>query len=60
LRLLAELDPAQTDQLILLADHKNGQLLSEIEGPFRIVFAGAKRPARWVRQVQTIVVGRPP
>jgi hypothetical protein len=56
---VAEIDPAQTDRLILLADHKDGQLLSANEGPFRIVFAGEKRPARWVRQVQTILVGRP-
>ena len=55
----AEVDPAQTDRFILLADHKNGQLLSANEGPFRIVFPGEKRPARWVRQVQSILVGRP-
>jgi hypothetical protein len=55
----AEVDPAQTDRLILLADHKNGQLLSANEGPFRIVFPGEKRPARWVRQVQSILVNRP-
>jgi hypothetical protein len=55
----AEVDPAQTDRLILLADHKNGQLLSATEGPFRIVFPGEKRPARWVRQVQSILVNRP-
>jgi hypothetical protein len=56
---LAEIDPAQTDRVILLADHKDGQLLSANEGPFRIVFVGEKRPARWVRQVQNILVGRP-
>jgi hypothetical protein len=56
---LAEIDPGQTDRLILLADHKDGQLLSANEGPFRIVFPGEKRPARWVRQVQAILVGRP-
>jgi Oxidoreductase molybdopterin binding domain len=56
---LAEIDPAQTDRVILLADHKEGKPLSGNEGPFRIVVPGEKRPARWVRQVQTILVGRP-
>jgi hypothetical protein len=55
----AEVDPAETDRVILVADHKNGQLLSANEGPFRIVFPGERRPARWVRQVQSILVGRP-
>jgi Oxidoreductase molybdopterin binding domain len=56
---LAEVDPAETDRVILLADHKNGQFLAANEAPFRVVCPGEKRPARWVRQVQSILVGRP-
>ena len=55
---MAEIDPAQTDRVILLADHKEGKALFGNEGPFRIVVPGEKRPARWVRQVQKILVGR--
>ena len=51
---LAELDPAFSDKLFLLADRKNGQPLPEAEGPFRIVIPGEKRQARWVRQVVSI------
>jgi molybdopterin-dependent oxidoreductase-like protein protein len=53
---LAELDPELTDRVILLADTKDGQPLSPREGPFRIVVPGDKRPARWVRQVNTVTV----
>jgi DMSO/TMAO reductase YedYZ molybdopterin-dependent catalytic subunit len=56
---LAELDPAESDRVILLADRKNGQLLPAGEGPFRVVVPDEKLPARWVRQVRTIRVGRP-
>jgi len=56
---LVELDPAESDRVILLADHKDGQLLSASEGPFRVVVPDEKRPARWVRQVRMIRVGRP-
>lgn len=56
---LAELDPAQTDRVILLADRKDGQPLSAAEGPLRVVVPGEKRPARWVRQVRALWIGRP-
>ncbi len=56
---LAEIDPAETNRIVLLADRKDGQPLSANEGPFRIVFPGENHPARWVRQVQSIVVGSP-
>lgn len=56
---LAELDPAQTDRVILLADRKDGQPLTAGEGPLRVVVPGEKRPARWVRQVKAIWIGRP-
>ena len=45
---LPELDPAFTDQVILLADRADGHPLDNKEGPFRIVIPGEKRMARWV------------
>jgi len=56
---LAELDPAQTDRVIVLADRRDGQPLTMAEGPLRVIVPGEKRPARWVRQVRAIWVGRP-
>ena len=53
---LSEVDPSQTDRVILLADHKDGVPLSALEGPWRIVVPGEKRPARWVREVTAISV----
>jgi len=55
---LAELDPELTDRVILLADTRDGQPLSPREGPFRIIVPGEKRPARWVRQVRALTVGK--
>ncbi len=55
---LPELDPAFTNQVILLADHKDGNSLSTSEGPLRIVIRDEKRQARWVRQVISLTVRR--
>src|SRR5581483_7642877 len=58
---LPELDPALTDQLVLLADCKDGQPLSAKEGPLRIIVPHEKRHARWVRQVRSLrVLSAPP
>ena len=46
---LAEFDPGFTDQLILVADHRDGQPLNFREGPLRLIVPSDKRPARWVR-----------
>jgi DMSO/TMAO reductase YedYZ molybdopterin-dependent catalytic subunit len=56
---LAELDPAFTDRLILLADSADGKPLPESNGPLQIVVPDEKRHARWVRQVVTIAVKSP-
>ncbi len=53
---LAEFDPTQNDRVILLADHKDGQLLTAPEGPLRVIAPSEKRQARWVRQVIFITV----
>ena len=55
---LAELDPAFTDRVILLADHRDGKALSTRDGPFQIIVPGEKKHARWVRQVIRLKVGR--
>lgn len=55
---LPELDPAFTDEIILLADRRDGRPMVAPEGPFRIVAPGDKRHARWVRQVIALRVGR--
>ena len=53
---LAELDPASTDQRVLLADTRDGRPLSANEGALRILAPGDKYPARWVRHVVRITV----
>ncbi len=55
---LAELDPAFTDRVILLADRRDGQPLSARDGPLQIVVPSEKKHARWVRQVIKLKVGR--
>lgn len=57
---LAELDAGFRDGEVILADRRDGKPLDAKEGPFRIVAAGEKRPARWVRQVVAIDVLRAP
>jgi hypothetical protein len=53
---IPELDPAYTDQVILLADRRDGIPLSDAEGPLRMVVPQEKRQARWVRQVTSLTV----
>jgi hypothetical protein len=55
---LPELDPAFTDRLILLADHRDQKPLAAAEGPLRIVVPDEKRRARWVRQVLSLTIRR--
>lgn len=56
---LPEMDPAFTDLMFLLADRRDGQLMSEYEGRLRIVVPHEKRHARWVRRVVAISIRRP-
>lgn len=51
----AEFDPAYTNRVILLADRKDGKPLGDEEGPLRLIAPDDKRPARWVRNVATLV-----
>ena len=51
---LAEFDPGFSDQVILVADHRDGQPLNSREGPLRLIVPRDKRPARWVRALTTL------
>ena len=53
---LAEFDPGFTDQVILLADHRDGKGLDSREGLLRVVVPNDKRHARWVRGVMSLTV----
>lgn len=53
---IAEVDAAFTDQVILLADRRDGGPMLPDTGPVQLVAPLDKRPARWVRQVATIEV----
>ena len=55
---LPELDPGFSDasQQIILADTADGKPLTEKQGPVRIVVPQEKRPARWIRMVESIEV----
>lgn len=53
---LAELDPDFTEKVVLLADRRDGRPLAEPVGPLRLIVPDDKRPARWVRMVESIAV----
>ena len=57
---LPELDPAFTDEVVLLADRRDGRSLSESEGAWRIVVPREKRQARWARRVVRLRVLKVP
>jgi hypothetical protein len=51
---IAELDAGFTDQVILLADRRDGKPLLPDTGPLQIIVPNDKRAARWIRQVNKI------
>ena len=53
---LPELDPAFTNKQFVLSFLRDGKLLTEKEGPYRIVIPDEKRMARWVKQVTTLKI----
>jgi DMSO/TMAO reductase YedYZ molybdopterin-dependent catalytic subunit len=55
---LAELDSSFQDSEVLMADTMDGVPLPSDQGPFKLVAPHEKRPARWVRMVKSITVGR--
>ena len=53
---IAELDAGFTDQIILLADRRDGKPLDANAGPLQIVVPHEKRAGRWIRQVNRLEV----
>jgi hypothetical protein len=51
---LPELDPEFTDKPVWVCFEKEGQPLTEDEGPIRLIIPDEKRHARWVRQVSEL------
>jgi len=56
---LAEIDSSVQDSGVLVADTLNGQPIPDKLGPLRLVAPHDKRPARWVRMLQSITVVKP-
>jgi len=57
---LAELDADFQDSGVIVADTMNGAPLDDKSGPFRLVAPHDKRPARWIRMLQSLTVVRIP
>jgi DMSO/TMAO reductase YedYZ molybdopterin-dependent catalytic subunit len=55
---LPELDSSFQDSEVLVADSMDGAALAPDQGPFKLVAPPEKRPARWVKMVKSITVGR--
>ncbi len=55
---LAEIDPAFTDNQILIADTADGQPLPESQAPLRLIVPGDKKGARAVRMLERLTVVR--
>ena len=53
---LAELDPTLGNRKVFLVDRCDGKPLDDEDGPLRLIAPEDARPARWVRQVQSITV----
>jgi DMSO/TMAO reductase YedYZ molybdopterin-dependent catalytic subunit len=51
---LAEVDPAMTDKVILVADRKDGKPLDDKEGPFRLIVPHDKLGMRRVKQLTSL------
>ncbi|WP_369943442.1 hypothetical protein [Xanthomonas medicagonis] len=56
---LAELDPTLGARRVLLVDRCDDKPLAAEDGPLRLIVPQDQRPARWVRQVQSIAVVTP-
>jgi len=54
---LAELDAEFSDNKIILADTIDSSPLAPADGPFRIIVQNDKRPARCIKQVNSIRIG---
>jgi Oxidoreductase molybdopterin binding domain len=57
---MAELDSDFADSDAIVADTLDGAALGPNEGPFKLVVPHDKRPARWVRMLQSLTVSQIP
>ena len=57
---LGELDPATGGRRVFVVDRCDGKPLGDDVGPLRLLVPGDARPARWVRQLQSITVEETP
>jgi glucose/arabinose dehydrogenase len=57
---LPEVDPHRTDNVILLADRRDGKALDAKEGPYRVIVPHERTHSRWVRQVTRLVIQSAP
>ena len=57
---LAELDPDFQDSDVIVADTMDGKPLDDKTGPLRLVVPHDKRPARWIRMLQSLTVVKVP
>ena len=55
---LTEFDAEFQDSEILLADTVDGAPIPSDQGPFRLVAPHDKRPARWIKMLKSLTVGR--
>jgi hypothetical protein len=53
---LSDLDTSIGDKQVIVTNREDGKELPVGDGPWRIVVASDKRPARWVRQITRISV----
>lgn len=53
---LAELDPMDAQDRVLVADMREGRNLMEDEGPLRLVAPGDRFPVRWLKRVVRVTV----
>ncbi|NUO75249.1 MAG: molybdopterin-dependent oxidoreductase [Lysobacter sp.] len=53
---LAELDASLGAREVVLTNRCNGAALDADDGPWRLIAPGESRPARWVRQIESIRV----
>lgn len=53
---IGELEPSIGDETVLVADTVDGQPIPAGQGPLRLVVPTDKRPARWVRMLQSLTV----
>ena len=53
---IAEIDPAMSDNQIIVAEMMNGKALEPKQGPFKVVVPVDKRPARWLKMLIALEV----